>query len=560
MKNIWLIAVSFASFFLAVGAQAQGLGGLTYESFDSTIVLNKDASFDVTETIRGEFLEPRHGIYRAIPFKYTGENGLPFTTRLTLKSVRLNGDSVPYDWYRDGSFQFLKIGDADVTRTGAFEYELAYKVERAILFHPTNDELYWNVMGDAWDAPVQKITASVGMKGFRSDQMVVECYTGEKGSKSTCTSGVGVEGVTFTAPSPFTVSVSIPKNTITEPGSLQHFMWWLADNWDLFSILIPLITLAILFHRWWHHGRDSGGRKVIVAEYAPPDGLNALEVGTLTDAQMHPRDFAAGIVELAAMGYLTIKEEKGGWLSSTEYILTRVKPTDDTLKPIEKQLLDGLFGGETEMKMSDRKEEIAKLRSDIGSTAYTSMASDGYYLRNPNISRVIYFGIGVAIAVFGVFIGGSTYDLTLRPVVMISFLVTAGFFFLFAPFMPKKSEKGAVSNDIAKGFKLFMETAEKHRSEWQEKEGIFEKYLPYAVAFGIVGKWATAFKAVHPNAAMPAWYFFPHGSVGDIGSIGDHIGSFADFAGTVKAPSSSGGVGGGGFSGGGFGGGGGGSW
>ena len=60
--------------------------------------------------------------------------------------------------------------------------------------------------------------------------------------------------------------------------------------------------------------------------------------------------------------------------------------------------------------------------------------------------------------------------------------------------MAKRTKKGALAKEHIEGFKLFLETADKHRLAWQEKEHIFEKYLPYAMAFGVVEKWASVFK------------------------------------------------------------------
>lgn len=96
---------------------------------------------------------------------------------------------------------------------------------------------------------------------------------------------------------------------------------------------------------------------------------------------------------------------------------------------------------------------------------------------------------------------------------------------------------------------------------------MFERFLPYAMAFGVEKKWAAAFEGMYTQP--PDWYrgdwrggfhpvYFAHS-----------MGSMTSTAGTVMAsgPRSSGGsgfggggFGGGGFSGGGFGGGGGGGW
>ncbi|MBU0613992.1 DUF2207 domain-containing protein [Patescibacteria group bacterium] len=150
---------------------------------------------------------------------------------------------------------------------------------------------------------------------------------------------------------------------------------------------------------------------------------------------------------------------------------------------------------------------------------------------------------------FGAFIGATYF---------IGSLVV----FIFAFFMPKKTQKGTDIVRKVLGFKLFIHTAERYRAQWQEKENIFEEVLPYAIAFGEVKKWAKAFKDL--EFKNPSWYesSVPFSSA-DVFSVNLLGAVSAVNSATMPKPSSSassGGSFGGGSSGGGFGGGGGGSW
>ena len=46
--------------------------------------------------------------------------------------------------------------------------------------------------------------------------------------------------------------------------------------------------------------------------------------------------------------------------------------------------------------------------------------------------------------------------------------------------------------------------------QFQEKENIFEKYLPYAISFNVVKKWAKAFEGIYNQP--PTWYEGSFGS------------------------------------------------
>jgi uncharacterized membrane protein len=110
-----------------------------------------------------------------------------------------------------------------------------------------------------------------------------------------------------------------------------------------------------------------------------------------------------------------------------------------------------------------------------------------------------------------------------------------------------------------------MLTAEKDRAAFAEREGIFSEYLPYAIVFGCVDRWARAFEGIDREAAAAAtggWYvgqgsFSPTAFSSELSTFSSTV------SGTIAyTPGSSGssGFSGGGSSGGGGGGGGGGSW
>jgi uncharacterized membrane protein len=103
-----------------------------------------------------------------------------------------------------------------------------------------------------------------------------------------------------------------------------------------------------------------------------------------------------------------------------------------------------------------------------------------------------------------------------------------------------------------------MEMAEKYRQQFNEKENIFEKFLPYAIMFGITKKWINAFKNIYGEkyfaAYHPYWFYSVSGSPFDMDSLNSAISGISDSIGTASGAS------GGGASGGGGGGGGGGGW
>lgn len=93
------------------------------------------------------------------------------------------------------------------------------------------------------------------------------------------------------------------------------------------------------------------------------------------------------------------------------------------------------------------------------------------------------------------------------------------------------------------------------RGEPEHTPEMFDRYLPYAIAFGVEDAWAEQFKDIYTNE--PAWHT---GSMGrfSVLSLASDIQTFSTDFTAASMPSSSGVSSG--SVGGGFGGGGGGSW
>lgn len=155
---------------------------------------------------------------------------------------------------------------------------------------------------------------------------------------------------------------------------------------------------------------------------------------------------------------------------------------------------------------------------------------------------------------FALFTGGAFGMLT-----TVLFFLCAGVYFLFGLLMPKKTVAGIQLTRRAFGFKLFLHTAERYRSKWQEEQNLFERFLPYAIVFGDTKTWAKHFS--HLTLHEPSWYTSNVGFTSASLFTSDVLTSTHAFSSVMRTTTSSGtGSGGGGFSGGGAGGGGGGSW
>lgn len=560
-KFTFIIIILLASIILflpQVNAQTNDLLGWQINSFDSKIEVKKDGSLNINEMIDVNFNIEKHGIYRTIPIYYKDKRGNNVSIRVKVNSVTDDkGSLYKVKTSKEGKNLKVRIGDPDKTVTGHFVYNINYSVERVLIFNNNGkDEFYWNVTGNAdqWEVPISKVSGQIILPSEINKDIEAYCWTGNFGStEKNCQISTQNNIVNFSATDFLTVSVKFPSGYITKPSTSQQIIWFLKDNFIwLAAIILPILVLIFMFLLWLIGGRDPAGRGTIIAEFESPDNLRPTEVGLLYDNKIQSKDITATIVDLAVRGYLKIVEKEDKKydivLLKKEYI------NDKSLKQYEVSILNDIFAGKEQVDLDDLKNKFYKYLNKIQTEVADGLVVNGYYKKNPVRTRNHWIGAISVLAFMGFFLISALKG------AVISYYISLGIIAAFGLAMTKRTVKGAETLEKIKGLRLYIDTAERYRVKFQEKENIFEKFLPYAMVFGLADKWAQTFKDIYKEP--PSWYEGYHGTFTTLYFV-NSMNSFNNTFSTniSSSPSSGTGAGGsGGFSGGGFGGGGGGSW
>jgi uncharacterized membrane protein YgcG len=549
-----------------------------FSSFNQQIRVGPTSTLTIQETINVDLPDQRHGIFRDIPVKYSTAAGNPFDLRVKIISVTDDsGKALGYSTSLVGDMEEVKIGDPDVYVTGPVTYVITYSVSRALLYLQDHDELYWNAITAPWGdlGMPDQINTTVILPGtVKAADIKTKCFTvlgsNEAGD---CVQNTIDNAAQFSVKGgqPLTIVVGWPKNVVVAPAPVQQIEDWLADNWIIFW---PIIVAAGMFLLWWKRGRDPKPEGAIVVQYEAPDGANPAELGVLFSERTDNGDLTATIIHLAVKGYLNITETASTNIiaPSASYSFELKKPAsgDAALSDYEANIINGMFGAGA---AAGSVVDIADLRDKFYTTAIAAKAqmasaavARGWFAKNPNLVRSAYVGAGIAyftVIFFFYSMVASAFSLNGLTAVVSLFLPSAVIIF-FGYFMPARTVKGTAAYAQALGFKEYLSKAEKYRLQWEEKENIFEAFLPYAMIFGVVDKWAGAFEGI--DKEPPSWYrgsmmngwsplIFANTLTTATSSIGRSLATSPSARG-----GSGGGFGGGGFGGGGFGGGGGGSW
>jgi uncharacterized membrane protein len=392
-------------------------------------------------------------------------------------------------------------------------------------------------------------------------------------------------------------------------------------------VAVALVGLIIGFIYWLFTEKFVSGRGVIVAQYEPPRGLKPALAEVILKENTTDRALSATLIDLAVRGYLQIIEEPISifmrlaklfallpitiiflivlWImrfdigvliifvlaflvifsrfytsshSKHDYTLKLLKGFDDSLANYELHYLKILFdNGQTEFSTKKLRESSNSTKREFGVRMEKSREiilkatdnfGDFYAVNNGRGKKkfLVWFVAMVAAVVVYLFLYKFTTLYQVVPqwfYIILAIIFVAAFLYGYIKFETRLNKEGLKLKEEILGFKLYLYTAERYRLANLTPD-IFEKYLPYAMIFGVEKKWSKAFIGVKLD--NPAWYHSQYSSAVVVGA-GMSAGSFSasafsasfvsSFSSSFSTSSGSGSAGGGSAGGGGGGGGGG---
>ncbi len=229
------------------------------------------------------------------------------------------------------------------------------------------------------------------------------------------------------------------------------------------------------------------------------------------------------------------------------------------LLPYEKLLLWVMFTYGDDGTGVFTTEEFRN-RSSISKTIYHKFKNiiKRIYKDTQDKAKAYDVGVGVNKSVGGTVIAigfFTTFFLATTEAGLNAALTNVAIFvFMFAITEARLSKKGNQLKADILGFKLYLKTAERYRMQNLTPE-TFEKYLPYAMVFGVEKKWAKAFEYLNIPVKQPQWYSGSFAGAGGF-SASNFSSSFSasfvsSFSSSAGGASDGGGVAGGGAGGGG---------
>ena len=539
--------------------------------FHSDITLQPDSSLLVTETIvvYSTGNQIRHGIYRDFPTDYKDPFNNRYVVGFEVQSATCDAAPEQFRIEDRANGKRIYLGSPKLyVAYGRHTYTLTYVTTRQLGFFADHDELFWNVTGNGWQFIIDRASATVHLPpAIPFEQVTLSGYTGLQGSHAADLDSSPSAGAfefasrhALGSKQGLSILLKWPKGYVQPPTFSQKAQYFFHDNRD--ALLLSFGFLAILVYyllAWNAAGRDPA-RGVIMPRYEPPPDLSPAAMRYLVRMGYDNKTFAAAVLDMAARGYLKIKEQAGS------YTLYATGKDDRILSPDEKLLAGELFDGRSELWLHQENHAIIST-AQKALKQYLKRAEDKiYFVTNSRylIAPVLvsiglcavvlylrglpqlllagflcfwltFWSLGVAGLVYAavknwraivkgqkpasggigtcIFLTFFTIPFIFFEIMALGFLVKtsslsvalfvvacAGLHILFLYLMKAPTLAGRMMLDQIEGFKMFLGAVDTDRlnrmNPPEQTPEAFEQFLPYAVALDVEHTWSERFSGV----------------------------------------------------------------
>ncbi|ASS38100.1 DUF2207 domain-containing protein [Mogibacterium pumilum] len=299
--------------------------GYTTKVFDVDVKVNKDYSYDFTETITVDFKYPKHGIYRKIPI----------ASNYKVKDISVEGGDVKVT---KDKYINIRIGSHDSYVTGEKTYVIKYKIYNYIHSDKDNN-IYVDVLPTEWETSIASSKIKVSLPSdFKYTEM--KSYSGSYGtptkdnskwSYDKSSNTLSYEDAAINYNSGVTLMVKTPANYWV--GAPSKAWSNVANAVVLILCLVGVISLKLT--------RKKDADIVAPIMFNPPDGITSAELGYLADGVVDKKDIASLYLYLASKGYIQIIE------GSKRDITIKALAAPEGEPAFIKKTYNSIFGGKS---------------------------------------------------------------------------------------------------------------------------------------------------------------------------------------------------------------------
>jgi hypothetical protein len=422
-----------------------------------------------------------------------------------------------------------------VPTNGSTEIMMSYTVTGAVVTIDSGTALRWQML-QGLSAQVDVFSATVQIPTLFS---YIKCTAGSPNSTVPCNfAAAGTEGsqIPTFRDGPrgqgevVAIDIGFPPGGVAT-NEVIEYRWTLGRAFSAeplqLALALGLLALGgiLLYgiHRRVGADRSPDGQISKAGEFVPTGAgqsefrvvgdVRPGHVGTVADERVDPIDVTATLVDLAVRGHLVINElPRESEFARTDWEIRRVNG-NDSLRPFEQQLLDGIAAPGSSVKVSELAGRVQESIGEVQNALYDEMVSNGWFERRPDDTRDRWTQLALAALIISVVVTGVLAAFTTFGLVGLALIVVSLGLVFVAQEMPARTAKGAA---LLGGLGALRSDLVSHPtnqmppgSELRE----ISEVLPYAIVLGGSDRWLDAMVSSdadeHPDSYDLSWYHGP---------------------------------------------------
>lgn len=345
--------------------------------------------------------------------------------------------------------------------------------------------------------------------------------------------------------STLTLVAHLPKNMLTPPLS-KRILYTIssvsAKSYLILAFILPLVTFMVTLFMLVKRRKDQIISLNVDPINGPPDDLPPAVAGVLIDGQVGAREIAATLIDLANRGYIYINQRNDYYFSFGKRKGMAIEEMAG-LRPFEQILLTKIFepgnfrSTKDDVEMRIGRHIFSRKIAHVFLEIYDEATRAGYFVTNPAAIHRRWRYAGIALFFLGIlgFFQSAFYapDPKFTLFFWVGEMAAASVIVNISALMPARSARGSQALTAWMGFRKYLKL--KRRIEpGAVLVDKFNKYLPYAIVFGVEAEWARRF--MDTSFAKPEWYE----SIDYITSLEKYVSNLyplISFVGTILAKS-----------------------
>ncbi len=598
MKRLWrlvaALVVALVGLLLVPGVARANGESWRITDYRAVATVDAQGTADVQLSLSFDFgNDPGHGPYLTFPLRQEIANDPDHWRMLDMTIGQVSspsGADASVQTKEENGNLLIRVGSEGSTFTGVQTYQVNYTIRGLIAPQQAQsglDEFNWNAVGSGWEVPID--SASVTVTGPAAISRV-SCYSGTSFDYPCDATSKGTEATYAVSQigngSGMQVVAGFPAGTFTGAEARLERRYGVGNMFPVtpwtagVAGVLTALGLAAVLRRTRRSARDQvylgltpglvpadgqesnvghqGSDVPVAVQFTPPKGARPGELGTLMDATADDKDISATIIDLAVRGHLSIAQT-----GKRDWTFTR-QQGGDRLAGYESRLLNTMFSAGDQVATDDLKDSrYSDLLSQTKSALHRRVTTDlKWFTANPATVRGLAFAAGVVLVVVGVGVG-FLFGLFGWGLVGVAGVITGLAVMAMNNRFGSRTATGSAVLAQARGFELYLRTAEADQIRFEEGIDVFSRYLPYAIMFGVAERWTKVFSdlAAQGRYAFDTPWYYGYGYGFAYHNFASSLDSLAHTMTSSLQSATAATSGGSGFSGGGgFGGGGGGGW